>query len=67
MVSSSESDEEDAFGDQTQRDPDEDAPPKIKLLRQKYPQIIMREFHDDSKWYCDICLSAESEDDDPLT
>lgn len=27
----------------------------------------MREFHDDSKWYCDICLSAESEDSDLLT
>jgi hypothetical protein len=28
---------------------------------------MMREFTDDSKWHCDICLSAESEDDDPLT
>ncbi len=27
----------------------------------------MREFADEDNWHCDICLSKESEDDDPLS
>jgi hypothetical protein len=45
---------------------DADLPPKMRRLRQKYSQIVMREFADEENWHCDICLSKESEEDDPL-
>jgi len=38
----------------------------MRRLRLKYSQIVMREFRDEENWHCDICLSKESEEDDPL-
>ncbi len=39
---------------------------QIKQLREVYSLIVLSEFEDEENWRCDICLSKESEDDDPL-
>lgn len=42
-------------------------PEHIRKLRVKFSGIVMSEFEDEDLWRCDICLSRENEDDDPLT
>ena len=42
-------------------------PPEILQLREAYSLIVMKsEFENEENWRCDICLSKESEEDDPL-
>ena len=36
------------------------------LLREYYSVVVMKENEDEERWKCDVCLSKESEDDDPL-
>lgn len=41
---------------------------RIKELRTKYDRIVMSQNESNEEdWSCDICLSKESEDDDPLS
>lgn len=39
---------------------------EITRLRNVYDKIIMVDNEDEDLWKCDICLSKEDEEDDPL-
>ena len=41
--------------------------PKIGKLRDRFHFIVMNDQTNEDNWRCDICLSKENEDDDPLT
>jgi len=43
-----------------------DEPVEILILRGKYPEIVHHQNTNEDNWHCDICLSKENEEDDPL-
>lgn len=57
--------EDEEFKSQSRERPE--ASPQILALREKYSEIVMAEFEDEDFWACDVCLSRENEEDDPLT
>jgi hypothetical protein len=50
-----------------QKDEDEDTTPfEILVMRGKYPEIVINSNTKEDNWKCDICLSLDNDEDDPL-